>query len=182
MVKAKIEANSNNRAVTGLATRVSGISDELARRIATDLRDAIVRNLTEGGGSTGLASAGYGRPVRRGQGFRHVATGATLNSIQLLPARRGYSRVWTVSVGGAARVLNYGRRPGAPVPVEQIERWLAIKGIRAKRGIGGRSVLAKRLATKIQARGMAPTYFYTDAERFIRGRLRNNFYRLRGGK
>ena len=177
MARSSIAAGSTNRVKNGLTSAVEGISSAIGRQIAEDLQAAIVQNLTQGGGSTGLSSAGYGNPVRKGRGYAHVATKATLNSIKVTPVRQGYSRLWRVSIGGAGVALNYGVRPGAAVDPARIEQWLAAKGLRANKGVGGRTGLARKIAQRIQLRGLAPTYFYTDAENQIRQRVRRGYYK-----
>jgi hypothetical protein len=180
MAKSSLTAGSVNRVRSGLTSRIDAISTDVGQRIAEDLRQEIVLNLTAGGGTTALSRRGYrpDQPVRRGQGYSHVASGATFRSLKVTPARRGFSRVWRVEIGGSARELNYGVRPGANIDLGRLTSWVVQSGL-ASRANANAAGVARRLAARIKARGMAPTRFYTDAEAKIRRRVNSGYYKPR---
>ncbi len=180
MIRGRVRIDQD-RLLNQIRARLTGVASAVGLAAAEDLAVEARKNLQTGGGSTSLSGAGYGRPVRKSAGYAHVATGATLRSIQVVRSRRGSGYTHMVTVGGAAVALNYGVRPGASVDPARIEQWLAVKGLRAKPGRGGRGALARLIAQRIQRRGLAPTYFYTDAVNITRRRMAAGRYNRKGG-
>lgn len=173
----RISAGERRQWTGNVATQVLGADTQTGQRIADDMAALARLNLTTGGGSTALSTAGFGKEVRRGAGYPHVASKATLDSIKVSPVRRGrYSRRWVISVGGAASALEYGVRPGAPVTEQAIRTWMNAKGMAAGKSADEADSLARYITEKIRRRGLAATRFWTSAEDVIRGRLRGTYY------
>jgi len=73
---------------------------------------------------------------------RHVATGASLNSLRITELEEGSE--WVITGNGSLYWVQYGRRPGAMPPLSAIRAWVAAIGLPQKAAYPiARSIAAK---------------------------------------
>lgn len=179
-IKTSVRVNTR-KLENGVKAQLTNLAGGIGRQAAIELEAEVKAALIGGGGGgIGLSTAGFSQPVR--EGFSHIATGATYASVKRTRTSSAGSYGWKVTVGGAGKQLNYGQEPGFWVPRGDLEEWVAAKSELTFDTPGDRSRFITIVQRHIYERGTAPTYFFTDAARTIRERLKRGRYNKSGGK